>query len=845
MYKHWHQIDKIINKTLVLEPEERIFFLEKTFSGEPDVLKEAIDYLSFIERAETEQFLESDLLSQSVLADEISSIVNRKETTKHIIGKQIGPYVIRRLIGEGGMGAVYLAERTEGGFEQKVAIKFMRGGFYSLYLRERFNSEKQILSKLNHPNIARLLDGGITDDGSPYFIMEYVDGKPVDVYCRENNLKLNERLSLFQQICRAVQFAHSKLIIHRDLKPENIYITPDGEVKVMDFGIAKLLTPDADDELAIRTREGHIIASFEFAAPEQVGAGQPSVETDVYGLGALLYLLSTEEVLFQFKTKSLPEIESVIRSETPPNPRNHSKGYIGAISKDLESIILKALRKEPEQRYESVLHLREEIERHQKGFPVQARKGTLRYKTVKFLKRNRAGLAVSAFFIISAIGFTVYHIQKLTEERNISQIEAEKARNINNFMIDIFDASDPVQNVDSVLTAKDLVLRGQKNLVNQDIDASLKINLISSLAAASKSLGEYKIAENLYLEADSLSNQEYEKDSYEVSLSKLNLGDFYSLLRNNEKSEFFLQKARPFYNKNSEIYPRDYANLIYHLGNIYMRTERIDSSLVLLKESLNIHKELDSEQSVLLNIQNAIGRGYRALGKNEEAETVFLEILRNLNSNQGINDNVLLATLNNLALINLSKDQFEAALTYFLQALDLVKQIYDEEHPYTLTILGNIIGTNGYLKKEKDIQNYAVEYIRISKLLNSDNSWQHARDLRYLGIVYFRINSFEASVEYLNKSVQLFNNSLGPEHNWAINTLLFYAFSLFNYNHSEGEKVYNEAIEKLINNITTYSYTDLSHLNSMIEDAESFSEKNVDDKVLRAKEIVESKSSVR
>jgi len=259
MKKYWNEIDNLINQSLVLAPEKRVTFIKDQCKDNEELLQETLSYLSFIEKAEDDQFLETDLISSDTFTDEISSILNRDDELKHIIGKKIGPYEIKELVGEGGMGAVYRAERVDGEFEQTVAIKFLRSGFYSMYLRERFNREKKILSRLNHPNITGLLDGGITREGSPYFIMEFIEGEPIHEYCENHKIRLPERLLLFSQICDAVQHAHSKLVVHRDLKPDNILVTRDGRVKVMDFGIAKLLTSDPDDDSPQITQEATLL----------------------------------------------------------------------------------------------------------------------------------------------------------------------------------------------------------------------------------------------------------------------------------------------------------------------------------------------------------------------------------------------------------------------------------------------------------------------------------------------------------------------------------------------------------------------------------------------------------
>jgi len=768
MYKYWQQIDKVINKTLVLEPQKRRSFLEKTFNGEPDILEEAIDYLSFIERAETEQFLESDLMSQSFLADEISSIVNRQETIKHIIGKQIGPYVIRRLIGEGGMGAVYLAERAEGGFEQKVAIKFMRGGFYSLYLRERFNSEKQILSKLNHLNVARLLDGGITDEGSPYFIMEYVDGKPVDVYCRKNNLNLHERLTLFLQICRAVQYAHSKLIIHRDLKPENIYIAPDSEVKVMDFGIAKLLTPDVDDELAVRTREGQIIASFEFAAPEQVGAGLPSVETDVYGLGALLYLLCTEEHPFQFKNQSISEIETVICSEPPPNPRNHCKDRIGAISKDLEAIILKTLRKEPERRYESVLSLREDIERYQKGFPVQARKGTLRYKTVKFLKRNKSVITTAAIFFVIIVSFTAYHIHELTREKSISQAEAEKARAVTGYLTDRKKQASPYNQSNSEITAREILDLGIGFIQNEVIDQpEIRSSLLATVGGIYQVLGTLDKSETLLFEALELEksfNDDGQDDGYGLGVVHRNLGDL-------KTSQGDYSAAIDHYNTATKIFdqldlPDLKAGSILGRGWSEYRLANYEQADSLYQLALSLNRKLHGENS----IQTAKNFQYIAwlqhdYGNYLQSDSLFTHILTIRRDHYNDDHPDIATTLHSLGWIKYQLREYEEAASLYEEAIAIRKKLFDDNPHADLAWSINNLGLVRQAQRnydEGEILFSAALQMR-QDVLPADHP-HISQSLGNLGSIYFYKENYDEAISTFRKVVDIQRDILGTDH---------------------------------------------------------------------------------
>ncbi|MFO7798723.1 MAG: serine/threonine-protein kinase, partial [Rhodohalobacter sp.] len=502
MYKHWKRVNRIIDQTLTLDSGSRIPFLEDTLGGDPDVLKEAKDYLSFIESAEHADFLKDGFLSESLIAREISSSLRESTSVEHIIGKRIGPFEIKGLLGEGGMGSVYLAERIDGEFTQHVAIKFLKSGFYSLYLRERFKREKQLLSKLHHPNISRLLDGGITEDGSPYLIMEYVEGVPLDDYCREQKLPLEERLSIFLQICKAVQFAHSKLIIHRDLKPDNIFVTPNGRIKIMDFGIGKSLGTDFDEGLNEFTRPGNIIASFDFASPEQFCSDDVSIQTDVYGLGALLYLLVTDQRVFNLEAKTVGEIELTVRETTPERPGRLAKSEIGRVSKDLDAIILKALRKKPEDRYETVATFMEDIERLKEGLPVMARQGNFRYRTGKFIKRNTTTLTAVFLLVFAVLFFSIYHVNQLTEERNIAQTEAEKAQAVTDFLTGVFENASPYNQSNAEITAREVLDIGTEYLNDQFVDQpEIKMSLLTSVGSIYNVLGSYDKAESLLMDA--------------------------------------------------------------------------------------------------------------------------------------------------------------------------------------------------------------------------------------------------------------------------------------------------------------------------------------------------------
>jgi Tol biopolymer transport system component len=315
--------------------------------------------------------------------------------------RRIGAYRLVRKLGEGGMGAVYLAERADEAFQKSVAIKLLRPGIRSRELIQRFLQERQILAALDHPSIARLLDGGTTPESEPYFVLEYVEGIPIDAYCRALFLPAAERLRLFRRVCKAVEFAHSRGVIHRDLKPGNILVTPTGEPKLLDFGIAKALRPEA---LLVNSSAAETLAEFrmmtpEYASPEQLQGRPITAATDVYSLGVLLYELLTDTKPYDFPSRIVHEMVRVI-CEDPPRPPS-SRGRPDPVGGDLEEIVLTALRKEPDRRFATVADLRTDLERLEAGLPVSAAPDALLYRIRKFACRNRTGLLAAGVVLLA------------------------------------------------------------------------------------------------------------------------------------------------------------------------------------------------------------------------------------------------------------------------------------------------------------------------------------------------------------------------------------------------------------------------------------------------------------
>jgi non-specific serine/threonine protein kinase/serine/threonine-protein kinase len=366
--------------------------------------------------------------------------------------RRIGPYQIIGEIGEGGMGAVYLAERADDEYQKKVAIKRVHSGLDPRFMLARFKAERQILANLDHPNIARLLDGGSTEDQQPYLVMEYVEGLPLDRYCNHHNLTVTARLQLFRAVCSAVQYAHQNLVIHRDIKPANILVTSDGVPKLLDFGVAKILTPDARTSPALRTMPMVRLLTPEYASPEQLRGDAISTASDIYSLGVVLYEIlagrrperrlhgEPEEVA----QPSAANSQAVTSSESLNLPEGSPEKLRRRLAGDLDNIVLMALRHEAGRRYASVEQLSEDIRRHLEGLPVFARADTLSYRSSKFIKRHKVAVVAALLLALSLITGAAVTLREASIAR-AQQARAERRFNdvrklANSLMFDIHDA---------------------------------------------------------------------------------------------------------------------------------------------------------------------------------------------------------------------------------------------------------------------------------------------------------------------------------------------------------------------------------------------------------------------
>ena len=379
------------------------------------------------------------------------------------IGERIGAYRIVGVLGTGGMGDVFEAVRDDDQYHAQVAIKLMRADVRSSFTEQRFRSERQILARLDHRNIARLFDGGTTDTGMPYVVMERVVGEPIDRYCTTRDLTVRDRVQIFLQVCAAVSYAHQHLIVHRDLKPNNILVTPDGSAKLLDFGIAKLLEADAETAEANETATTMRAMTLEYASPEQVSGGAVTTVSDVYSLGVVLYRLLTGQSPYGARTTDAQRVAEILSDTSPARPSQVQRRIDG----DLDNILLMALRKEPQHRYGSVEQLANDLRNYLAGMPVVARGNSLRYRTVKLIRRRKveiaAGLLV-ACTLFGALFFSMREARIAEQQRQVAQHHFDSVRKLANTLL--FELHDEIAPLSGSTKAREILVKTSQEYLN-------------------------------------------------------------------------------------------------------------------------------------------------------------------------------------------------------------------------------------------------------------------------------------------------------------------------------------------------------------------------------------------
>lgn len=695
------------------------------------------------------------------LLDELGTSLDAEEDASWY-GRRLGAYRILRPIGRGGMGAVFLAERADGQFERHVAIKVLPWSARGEAMQARFAAERRILAGLDHPGIAQLLDGGIAEDGSPYLVLEYVDGVSIDRYCRENGLGLRARLELFLDVCDAVRLAHRNLVVHRDIKPGNILVSEDGRVKLLDFGIAKLLDADSEDG---QTRGLHFLTP-EYAAPEQLSGGAVTAATDVYALGVLLYRLLAGRVPLEVSGQPIASVVEAVCYTEPPSleaaaatqPRPPADP--GRLRGDLAAIVAQAIRKEPTQRYDSVASLAADVRRHLQGLPVTAHVDTTAYRVTKFVGRHRVGLALAtAIFvtITTLAGAAAWQ----AHERNLA---AQRAEAVRDFLVNLFQAADPARSQGEQITARDLFEQGVIR-VDQELEEtpSVKADLLLTLATIAERLGNYEQGIRLVDQSIALRESLYGPESAATADALRRKGALQVLAGDAEGGRESLERALSAHERARGRSSAAVARDLEALASLELERERPDIATEHLNRVIEILRGGDSvERLPVARGQLALAR--RQQGRLDEAAALYREALPQLRSSLGQHHPDTVSAENNYAALLLHQGRYERAAEQFQRIKEINRTLYDPDHPLVITARNN---RATMLARQGDHETAEGEFRALLDYWREKSGPEHPRTLitqTNLAVMLERQEKLDEAEKLYREALSGFRQTFGPDH---------------------------------------------------------------------------------
>ena len=681
------------------------------------------------------------------------------------IGRELGPYRILSELGIGGMGAVFLGERCDGQFEQKVALKVARLGLAGDEAIRRFLAERRILAGLEHPRIARLLDGGVTSDGLPFFAMEYVEGVPIGDYCDARGLSITERIELFLGVCAAVDHAHRRLVVHRDLKPSNILVTAQGEVKLLDFGIAKLLGAGDED-----TRTLGRLLTPAYAAPEQVRGERVTTATDVWALGVVLY-----ELLVGRRPFSVPggqeQGELAARAEPArPSAAVAAGSLPGAIRRrrrralrgDLDTILLTALRNEPDRRYPSAAALAEDLRRHLALLPIRARPDSVRYRAGRFAARHRWTLAVAAMLLLALVGALAAAVGQARAKAR----EARASREVTSFLVRLFESSDPTLARGASLTAQELLDEGVARL-RSDLAAEpeVRARLLHAMAASYVGLGLYSRALPLAQEALRLRRQTFPARSAEVAASMDQLGELFRLEADFRRAQPLLQAALAA--RRAILGPDDPAVIqsLGHLGRLFEDKGEFASAEGPFREALAASERRfgpDSPESAAClddfgTNQSDLGREAKAIGLLRRALAIRERAL-------GPDALGVAASLQSLGLHLDGVGEYPESAAVLERALAIRQKVLGPAHPLVGATQIDLAGVYDDEQRHDDAEKTAEGALDVLRRALPEHHPKVGEALNMLGIIRASRRDFSGAVSVFRELLARYRRVLGRGH---------------------------------------------------------------------------------
>jgi eukaryotic-like serine/threonine-protein kinase len=737
----WQQIQSLFEQLIDTGENEREVHLARACGNDIDL------------RSSVESLLKSDARREDPLLHAIGEAAESllEDHQDRLIGTRVGPYRVVSILGHGGMSTVYRGERDDSQYQQTVAIKVLQHATLHPRLRSRLHSERHILATLDHPSIARLIDSGDLEDGTPYLVMEHVDGESIDTYCDSRTLFIRERLELFVQVCAAVQYAHRNLVVHRDIKASNIFVTDEGAPKLLDFGIAKLLAPESLSHTLPVTRLQERILTPENAAPEQVLGRPITTATDIYALGVLLYQLVTGRSPYRLLSYSQLQLERAICMDDPVRPsqmvisklsgekdadrsrlsdrRGLSPQRLRArLSGDLDAIIAMAMRKEPDRRYPSVEALADDLSRHLRGEPVRARQGDWRYHTAKFMRRHVVSvIAIAAVFVGLALfaGVMLWENRRIELARDATAQERDRAQQVSAFLVDVFSQADPFNAQGREPTAKDLLDRGAEKISgNLSLLPEVRAQLLESIGLAYRRQGLSERAIPLFEQAVAIRRQERPLVNGHVAVALANLARALTDAGHLISAQADLEQAVALSESDGEPRPVETADILVQFGNF------------------------------ALNAKSDPALASELFGK-------ALNIYRNTIGNQNLQ---VAATLNGLADAAVWMSDYPLAEHYEREALSIFQETVSRNHPdnaVALATLGSILTQRGKYSEAEQVLNEALQIEH--NVFGVDNP-RIATTESDLGVLYDREGDMPRAIAATETALKLTRDRLGSSH---------------------------------------------------------------------------------
>ena len=803
----WKRTEELFHQALLLPEDQRAAFLEvasaEDTSAGAESLVAGVRALLAAD-ADAEPLVESFVARAFELAAQ-----GEDEAADPAAPERVGAYRVLEEIGRGGLATVYLAERDDEHFRKRVAVKVLRRGLDTDDVLQRFRHERQILARFEHPNIARLLDGGSTEDGRPFFVMEHVDGEPIDAHCARRGLDLRQRIELFRTVCEAVSYAHQSLVVHRDLKPGNILVTngmvteegsEKGRVKLLDFGIAKLLDPEELAVTQLLTRTGVILLTPAYASPEQMRGETLTTQTDVYSLGVILFrLLTGAAPTLQEPHRQGPR--RLLASSGPPGfpgssgppllkpsaaVTEESRAQSGlpqslgrlqrSLRGDLDTIVLKALRRDPRRRYASVGFLSEDLRRYLAGEQVLARPESLGYRFSKWVRRHRAIAVVVAVTVSLLVAVVAFYALQLRRERDAARWEAERAERVSSLLVGMLEVSDPSRARGETITVRELLApaaqRLQTELAGQpEMRATLE-ELIGSIYG---NLGLYQEGAPLLEDALELRRRLHEAPHAKVAEALDRLGELSYQRGDYERAEEVLREALE--QRLGSLVPEhpSVGKSLNDLAALAQVRGRLEEAEELYRRALaNLKAGAGGEDPQTLVTQANLATVLYRQRRLEEAEELCRRTLAAQTAVLGADHPDVAVTENTLAAVLMDARHFDEAEVLFRRGFERQKALYGEEHlkvAISLTNLGTVLYRRGRFEETEGRERFEEAeglYRRAlelqEKVLGSEHRLVLDTVMHLADLESFGKGNRAAAAGWLRRGVELQRTLLGPVH---------------------------------------------------------------------------------